>query len=512
MVVSSSAQLNSLPVVAGVSISPSSATESTPLSASYTSTSDADAGQIVSVSWQWNLGGTPITGATTASLTGTDFDSGDSITVTATPNDTLEDGLPVTSAPVVIDNTSPSMTSVDITPTTAYTDTTLTANPAGWSDPDADTPSYLYEWFAGANPVGSDLATLAGSEFVKGDLVTVQLTPNDASSSGSSVLSNPGVTILNTLPTAPAVSISPATPDDSQDLVCSVSSPSSDVDPGDNVTYGYSWQESSNGSGTGATLPSSATAAGETWTCEVTPNDGEDDGPPGSASVGVVNAADCWSLEFDGVADHIYPSDSVALSFGSVTVGAWFKTNTSGAMTILQKKSGSQGGHHAYGLWVGGWGSSDSLCTRLETSGHSMMDLCSSVSVVDSDWHHGAVTYDQATGHGALYLDGALVNSATTGSGLYYHPNNEPFAVGTSFFNGAVQSPFNGNIGPVSVYTRALDPPEIVSLMAGSLGSSGAGVLYLMDEAAGTTVYDSSGNANHGSVSGATWVADCPPQ
>jgi formylglycine-generating enzyme required for sulfatase activity len=180
------------------------------------------------------------------------------------------------------------MTSVDITPTTAYTDTTLTANPAGWSDPDpADsTPAYLYEWFAGANPVGSDSATLAGSEFVKGDLVTVQVTPNDASSSGSPVLSNPGVTILNTLPTAPAVSISPATPDDSQDLVCSVSSPSGDVDPGDNVTYGYSWQESGSGSGTGATLPSSATTVGETWTCEVTPNDGEDDGPPGSASIG----------------------------------------------------------------------------------------------------------------------------------------------------------------------------------------------------------------------------------
>jgi hypothetical protein len=294
MVVSSSAQLNSLPVVAGVSISPSSATESTPLSASYTSVSDADAGQTVSVSWQWSLGGTPITGATTASLTGANFDSGDSITVTATPNDTLEDGLAVTSTPVVIDNTPPSMTSVDITPTTAYTDTTLTANPAGWSDPDADTPSYLYEWFAGSSAVGSDSATLAGSEFIKGDLVIVQVTPNDASSSGSPVLSNPGVTILNTLPTAPVVSISPATPDDSQDLVCSVSSPSGDVDPGDNVTYGYSWQESGGGSGTGATLPSSATAAGETWTCEVTPNDGEGDGPPGNASVGPLEDSCFW--------------------------------------------------------------------------------------------------------------------------------------------------------------------------------------------------------------------------
>ena len=67
-----------------------------------------------------------------------DFDAGDVLECTATPFDGTDSGSPMTSAPVTVDNSAPSVASVSITPTTAYTTTTLAATPSGWSDEDGE--------------------------------------------------------------------------------------------------------------------------------------------------------------------------------------------------------------------------------------------------------------------------------------------------------------------------------------------------------------------------------------
>ena len=90
--------------------------------------------------------------------------------------------------------------------------------------------------------------------------------------------------MLNSPPTAPNVSVSPSSPDDSDDLLC-IFSGSSDADT-DPVTYDIEWFEITAGlsSITGSTLPNAETSIGERWYCEVTPNDGTVDGPTGVSS------------------------------------------------------------------------------------------------------------------------------------------------------------------------------------------------------------------------------------
>lgn len=87
-------------------------------------------------------------------------------------------------------------------------------------------------------------------------------------------------------PSAPTIAITPLAPTTSDDLVATVTTPS--VDPeGAVVHYTYAW--SKDGvlvpTLTTDTVPASATAAGETWSVDVIPDDGLQSGPAGRASV-----------------------------------------------------------------------------------------------------------------------------------------------------------------------------------------------------------------------------------
>jgi len=145
--------------------------------------------------------------------------------------------------------------------------------------------------------VSGSASTLSGvSWFEKGQMVTVTVIADDGSAA-SSATSAP-VTVRNTAPTAPGVSISPSSPTAGVNpLVCSISTASTDVDR-DTVNYTFSWTRSgsawtgstSSTSYAGDTIPGASTTAGDTWTCTVTPDDGTDVGSAASASVTVGSA------------------------------------------------------------------------------------------------------------------------------------------------------------------------------------------------------------------------------
>ena|GEM_PF-2614824 len=90
-------------------------------------------------------------------------------------------------------------------------------------------------------------------------------------------------------PSAPVVAVTPGEPVPWDDLVCAVAVES--VDPeGDVVTYSFRWLvDDANAGVYEETVTKDLTADGETWTCEVTPFDGEHEGPPGTAAVDVVD-------------------------------------------------------------------------------------------------------------------------------------------------------------------------------------------------------------------------------
>ena len=187
------------------------------------------------------------------------------------------------------------------------------------ADADGDSVTVTYVWKVDGVVVdGETGATLDGSDhFDKGETITVVVTPTDGSTEGDSMTSD-GLTVLNTAPTEPDVDISPDDATDSDDLVCEVSSDSTDAD-GDSVSYSIGWTvddadydgSTSTTTVSGDTVPSSAVSEGETWTCSVTPNDGEDDGDAGTASV---------TIDGGGMPNDLWDGLSIIVDDKSITL------------------------------------------------------------------------------------------------------------------------------------------------------------------------------------------------
>ena len=81
----------------------------------------------------------------------------------------------------------------------------------GWTDADGDVEGYQYQWYKNNVAIGGATSgTLAGSNFAKGDSITVSATPYDGIGTGSAVTSGARV-ISNTAPVvSSAVASSPA--------------------------------------------------------------------------------------------------------------------------------------------------------------------------------------------------------------------------------------------------------------------------------------------------------------
>jgi hypothetical protein len=116
----------------------------------------------------------------------------------------------------------------------------------------------------------------------------IELTVTDSDGLSTSV---PFSVRVNDLPSEPVVRISPAEPGGGDDLVAEITTESTDLE-GDEIAYSYAWRvDGIATSYRSATVPASATTKGQTWSVEVTPDDGYGEGPAGSDSVTVVNSA-----------------------------------------------------------------------------------------------------------------------------------------------------------------------------------------------------------------------------
>lgn len=103
-----------------------------------------------------------------------------------------------------------------------------------------------------------------------------------------------GNALGNTPPTAPAVHITPANPrEGGVGLTCSTAVESVDVD-GDAVAYTVEWNSNSGDRVNGVQVDGTLLEEGEEWTCAMTPSDGTEAGPSGSASVTVGGPIQPW--------------------------------------------------------------------------------------------------------------------------------------------------------------------------------------------------------------------------
>jgi hypothetical protein len=291
---------NSAPSLASVTISPNPAIGSDTLSCAYSGFSDPDGDADVSTV-DWTINGAWAGSSTT--LSG-GFVRGDTVSCEATPSDGADDGSPVSDS-LLIGNAPPTVSTVTLSPSAATTDDVITAG-VSTSDPDGDTVTLTYAWSVDGSAVSSDTTLDGATWFDKGQVVAVTITPYDGTDSGSAVSSS-GLTIDNTPPEAPGISLDPSDPEaGTDDLVCSVTTGSYDAD-GDGVSYSFTWTvdgadypidwdtgfASSGWTGpttttwTDDTVPAADLLAGEVWSCTVTPHDGDDDGSTASGSATV---------------------------------------------------------------------------------------------------------------------------------------------------------------------------------------------------------------------------------
>jgi hypothetical protein len=272
---------NTPPTFTKATISPTSPTVADTLTCTSTGWKDDDAADTEGYLYVWNDGDGATLG-TLSSLTAPAFSKGDSVTCTSTAWDGDDEGTEKTSTSVSIGNSSPEVTSVSISPTTAYEDTVLTASVAT-SDADGDTVSVDLKWYAGATLVGSG-TTLDGDDFDRDDVVRVKATPSDGTN-GTAVLST-GVTILNTAPAISGVSLSPALPNTAATLTATVTD--SDLDD-DSITNTFVWVVGGTDVLTTSlnTLDSSYTEKHDVVGIRVTPSDGTLSGSTYTLTAGV---------------------------------------------------------------------------------------------------------------------------------------------------------------------------------------------------------------------------------
>ena len=288
--------VNGLPTAPEVVITPDPAATTDDLVASITTPSTDPEGDGISYTYAWSVDGTP-TAHTTDTVPAADTSSGEVWTVIVTSSDGMGEGGSGT-ATVSVGNTLPVILSVSLSPTTVYTNDTITAT-VDTEDADGDSTSLSYEWTVGGIVVAETGSSLSGvTYFDKHDVVTLTVTPSDAEGSGLPMTSD-SVVVLNTLPTAPELAIAPTSPVEATDpLLCEVSSEATDAD-GDTITYSAAWTvDAAPYTATtdtvfpGDTVEASATVVDQEWECTVTPNDGDEDGPSASVSITIERQCD----------------------------------------------------------------------------------------------------------------------------------------------------------------------------------------------------------------------------
>ncbi len=520
---------NSAPSISAVSISPTSPAPTDTLTCSYSGYSDAD-GDADASTYAWTVGGVSAgSGSTLAS----GFGGGDVVACTVTPHDGTDAGTAV-SASVTIGNTPPVVDSVSLSPSTAYTDTTITAV-VSTSDAEGDTVTVSYAWTVSGTPVSATGSTLSGATwFDKGDVIAVIVTPNDGMDDGTAVTSGT-VTVANTPPTAPTVSIAPSAPlEGVDDLVCQVDTASSD-DDGDSVSYSVTWTQdgaSYTGASTtthsGDTVSGSATTSGEVWACTVTPNDGDDDGSSASASVTV--ASDSCPVYADptvvpggdGSASDPYPSIAYAMYYrGSCTQimllpGTYDEqvdygsddlqiSSTAGAAsTILQSSIGGtvvtiDGGQTAAaslsGVTITG-GTNSGL--RLYNASPTISDCI----IDDNSGSSGGGIYAYAF-HGSLTDLTVSNNTATSHGGGAYLYGSDPTITNVSFGSNTA----SGNGG--GAYLNSADPTITDGAYSGNASAGYGGGLYLYSSYA--EIFESTFTSNTAYEGGGLWIQSSSP-
>ena len=162
------------------------------------------------------------------------------------------------------------------------------------------------------------------------------------------------------------------------------------------------------------------------------------------------------ALEFDGNGDYIEVNNPTSFEFGTAdhTMMMWMKRSGTGNNDkVFSKTADADWETKGKQFYVF---TNDKL--RWEECDVGNVE---SVSTIDTNWHHIAVTFVNSDNNVSLYIDGLLDNSSIL-------ETTSDDASHVIKIGARATSYFNGTIDDVRIYDRALSEQEIQALMQGS--------------------------------------------
>ena len=216
-----------------------------------------------------------------------------------------------------------------------------------------------------------------------------------------------------------------------------------------------------------------------------------------------------YSLSFDGVDDYAVLDIQSDYNYDS-SISFWFKsgytTDNPGNWIYLLGKFEDIG----FSLFSDG---KVRIAINVESGGWGVFD--SSPGFNDNEWHYVTATRNSYTGEFLLYIDSQLVAGEYQGydfselTGKIRTSNwGTDFRIGLSWVGH--QGFFDGFIDNVSVWDEVLSQNEIENNFQTSLDNNFSNSIasYRLNSGTGDILYDHSGNSNHGTIHGATWITN----
>jgi len=213
------------------------------------------------------------------------------------------------------------------------------------------------------------------------------------------------------------------------------------------------------------------------------------------------------ALDFDGVNDYVtFDGFAGTLSNNDAwTACGYFKTDSNTRATWFSA-------HHSSGsnrIRVGVDTNKDGLFyADIYTGDVQIGDF----DFKDNQWHFVALSREQG-GAGSLltlYVDGVELTSL--GTGIDWDTATQ-FSLGQEYDGASLSDFWNGLLSNFKIFNTALTAEQVADLynnpekvVPTGVGNTALKLWLPMMEGAGTTAYDGSGNGNHGTISGATYV------
>jgi len=215
------------------------------------------------------------------------------------------------------------------------------------------------------------------------------------------------------------------------------------------------------------------------------------------------------SLSFDGTNDEvIIPGNTDYQASEALTVEAWIKPNSwtdnEGILSYAKDQGPSKAGF-GFVYFATGWR------FYLKTTTNSIDYITmAELSTPVGQWTHLAATYDGERVR--VYRNGTVLDSADAMGAIEWTGAPSDVRIG-SFKKAGATGYFDGQIDEVRIWDIVRSGAQIKASKEITINNDETGLVgyWRMDAGSGTTATDSTASANHGTLSGPSWVIEDSP-